>query len=1100
MRIKRLYLENFQSYSNDEVEFPDGTVFIRGDIGSGKSTLLRAIFSGLFQTNAKDVTPDIESLDELVRLGEESARIELTFEVDSVEYTIEWGLTVDVSESGNRSARTTTCKLTSPDFEEPEEGFSDVQERIQTDIVQMDAESFVNSVYVQQNDIRRLLTADTDERKRILDALLGLNKLDAYIERMENARGAASSIERQAQQAQETLRDQLRDKEDEEDLRQRKQEIATEIEEAREEVNKKEGTLEKWEDAKSALQEDIELYEEREDRRKEIEAQLEEEQNKQREFKKEIRRKQQKQNEKGDKIKRLRDEINGLDARLNEYDVGTAEAAEEAHDTVSEAELKAERQRTEKEAAVKTAQNKLDGLESDLKDEQEDLETAQAEIDEIESELNKARSNLEEQKEALSDELRHRNEATASFLDISEEEEVTDKTEAIVESRVEDLDTQREDIGTDIGKKETNIDNKQNRIDELQSELKEFEEKVADTEEEIERLHEQDLPTAEDRVETIEEKLDRQVKEASEIASEFGLSVSLDSLTTVRDEHIGEARSELASKNEQVVKAVSDASATIERIEERLEDYDHLKKDEACPLCGQDVPDDHSHEDRRGELREQLQQAREERKEANQREETLSEKESRLGQLDDEIREAIRIRDGELTESREQVEEIEQDIEDLEKEIDELKREQEDTQDKIDELRSEKSDLKKEVETLRKKQASLKEQVETGTNVLDAYETVDEIRDAVKEIETSVERKQEDLNGAIAEKEQQEQNIEEIQENIEEQKTRISEKQNELEEAEEYRKQVSNQKSFIEKAQEKYETIADLERDMNSLQEDIEHAKERWDDVVERIDELEDKLNDLEAKLGDTDIEELRKEKTQMKENISQLESLIEDLEQQVRELERERTKIKGELDQISDLKKRIERGERREQWGDNLYDELQQVKTTYEEVKANLRKQNIALLEKHVNNLFDELYQNENYDKIEIGENYEMLLERSTGEIMSPRLTSGGEGAILNLALRAAIYRLVAEKEARAGQLPPFILDEPTDGLDSTHIRELSELIELIRQWDVPQVFLVSHEDELFDAAENEIYVEMDPATETSQTEVRITSGAAPTPVEGDD
>jgi DNA sulfur modification protein DndD len=370
----------------------------------------------------------------------------------------------------------------------------------------------------------------------------------------------------------------------------------------------------------------------------------------------------------------------------------------------------------------------------------------------------------------------------------------------------------------------------------------------------------------------------------------------------------------------------------------------------------------------------------------------------------------------------------------------------------------------------------------------------------VKEIETSVERKQEDLNGAIAEKEQQEQNIEEIQENIEEQKTRISEKQNELEEAEEYRKQVSNQKSFIEKAQEKYETIADLERDMNSLQEDIEHAKERWDDVVERIDELEDKLNDLEAKLGDTDIEELRKEKTQMKENISQLESLIEDLEQQVRELERERTKIKGELDQISDLKERIERGERREQWGDNLYDELQQVKTTYEEVKANLRKQNIALLEKHVNNLFDELYQNENYDKIEIGENYEMLLERSTGEIMSPRLTSGGEGAILNLALRAAIYRLVAEKEARAGQLPPFILDEPTDGLDSTHIRELSELIELIRQWDVPQVFLVSHEDELFDAAENEIYVEMDPATETSQTEVRITSGAAPTPVEGDD
>lgn len=209
MKVKELELTNFQSYDHGEVKFPEGTTFIRGEIGTGKSTLLRAIFCALFQTDASDEALGIDTLDELVKLGEDSATVKLTFEVEGVEYTVEWTISVSEDENGNRTAKTRDCVLSSPALDEPIDGYTSVNERITDDIVQMDSEAFVNSVYVQQHDIRRLLSADAGERQEILDGLLGLDKLDTYITRMKNARASASSIEDDAEQTQATLRDQL---------------------------------------------------------------------------------------------------------------------------------------------------------------------------------------------------------------------------------------------------------------------------------------------------------------------------------------------------------------------------------------------------------------------------------------------------------------------------------------------------------------------------------------------------------------------------------------------------------------------------------------------------------------------------------------------------------------------------------------------------------------------------------------------------------------------------------------------------------------------------------------------------------------------------
>lgn len=48
MRFKKLKLFNIRSYKNQEVEFPEGSLLLSGDVGSGKSSILMAIEYALF--------------------------------------------------------------------------------------------------------------------------------------------------------------------------------------------------------------------------------------------------------------------------------------------------------------------------------------------------------------------------------------------------------------------------------------------------------------------------------------------------------------------------------------------------------------------------------------------------------------------------------------------------------------------------------------------------------------------------------------------------------------------------------------------------------------------------------------------------------------------------------------------------------------------------------------------------------------------------------------------------------------------------------------------------------------------------------------------
>ncbi len=92
MKLRKITLKNIRSYKHQEVEFPEGSILLSGDIGSGKTSILLAIEFALFglQPGQKGAS--------LLRNGETSGGVVMELEIDGkniiIERTIKKGKTV----------------------------------------------------------------------------------------------------------------------------------------------------------------------------------------------------------------------------------------------------------------------------------------------------------------------------------------------------------------------------------------------------------------------------------------------------------------------------------------------------------------------------------------------------------------------------------------------------------------------------------------------------------------------------------------------------------------------------------------------------------------------------------------------------------------------------------------------------------------------------------------------------------------------------------------------------------------------------------------------------------------------------------------------
>jgi len=120
-------------------------------------------------------------------------------------------------------------------------------------------------------------------------------------------------------------------------------------------------------------------------------------------------------------------------------------------------------------------------------------------------------------------------------------------------------------------------------------------------------------------------------------------------------------------------------------------------------------------------------------------------------------------------------------------------------------------------------------------------------------------------------------------------------------------------------------------------------------------------------------------------------------------------------------MKDRIDEFEQKAKWASAVHEELDGTLNVYESVKSELREKYLAYINEYTNDIFREVYLNSSYQRIAVTEvynersdsyDYDIKLLRDDRIAEDPSNASGGERAIVNLALRAGIYKLIAELE----------------------------------------------------------------------------------------
>ncbi len=167
-----LRLHNFMSYGEDTPPLDFSrftTACVTGDNGHGKSTLLDAITWALWgETRAK-------SIDDVVRLGQDEAEVEFIFDLENERYRV----------LRKRSLKTRQSALELQGFDQATQRYRPLSgasiRETEAKIVQllhMNYDTFINSVFVLQGRADEFTTRRPGERKRILADILGLSIYD----------------------------------------------------------------------------------------------------------------------------------------------------------------------------------------------------------------------------------------------------------------------------------------------------------------------------------------------------------------------------------------------------------------------------------------------------------------------------------------------------------------------------------------------------------------------------------------------------------------------------------------------------------------------------------------------------------------------------------------------------------------------------------------------------------------------------------------------------------------------------------------------------------------------------------------------------------
>ncbi|MDN5320873.1 MAG: repair protein SbcC/Rad50 [Thermococcaceae archaeon] len=563
----------------------------------------------------------------------------------------------------------------------------------------------------------------------------------------------------------------------------------------------------------------------------------------------------------------------------------------------------------------------------------------------------------------------------------------------------------------------------------IEKELKGYEGKLSQIEERLKELlqKEKELKELEEKIGGIEEKLEslkqsaKEYEEATRIKKTIEtlknrLSLSEEDIKVLKDE-IEEAkrrRDEIRDRLEKIGEEKGKLRSLSEQRDKAIAEL--MKAEGKCPVCGAELTDEHR-EELIASYRAEIGEYKAKIRELEEEEKKLR---AELVSIEKTLnKERIVIEnEGILKQIKEHEEKLAQfNINELEKkakEYEELSREKNQLEGK----------LKGIVEELKKKpvfkrmKISIEGKIENAKRELQGYEN--KLKELGFENESELKVELEKLRPLYEEYLK----LLDVKEELEKEEKRLSREEKELKVLEKQKHKLEAQLSLLD------ERVAELEKKYNKE----EHEKLRREYV-----EAREALTKAE-----TELENLEKRKEELSKNLESL--------------QKERENVKNKKKELEELKKAREK--------------VQELREKVRVFKNLLKEDALAKVGEYASEIFEELTE-EKYSGITVKakENKVVLGVIYDGKERELSFLSGGERIALGLAFRLALSLYLA------GEIPLLIMDEPTPYLDEERRRRLVDIMERYLR-KIPQVIIVSHDEELKDAADRVVRVRLENGT----------------------
>ena len=175
MIIKKVKLNNIRSYKDQEIEFPEGSILLSGDIGSGKTSVLLGIEFAFFGLQPGQRGSSI------LRNGEIKGGVSIEFEVDGKEILIERTL------KRGKTVSQDYCAITI-EGEKQEISVTELKNKV-LELLNYPKEFskklntlYKFTVYTPQEEMKQIILQDPETRTNILRHVFGIDKYKKIIE------------------------------------------------------------------------------------------------------------------------------------------------------------------------------------------------------------------------------------------------------------------------------------------------------------------------------------------------------------------------------------------------------------------------------------------------------------------------------------------------------------------------------------------------------------------------------------------------------------------------------------------------------------------------------------------------------------------------------------------------------------------------------------------------------------------------------------------------------------------------------------------------------------------------------------------------------